>query len=77
MESEKEETPANAGQDEENVNSVASASSSDDHADISQQACEQPSSSSPESLGSIWKMDIFKGRSLEDGTYLNRERGSN
>ena len=67
-----EETPTNAGQDEENVNSVAGLSSSDGHEDISQQAREQPSSSSPGSSGSIWEIDIFEGRSLEDGTYLKK-----
>ena len=76
MESEKEETPANAGQDEENVNSVAGASSSDGGQDISQGAREQPESSSPGSLWSTLETVIFEGRSLEDGTYLNKECGS-
>ena len=63
MESEKKETPTNAGQDEENINPVASASSSDGGQDISQGACEQPESSN-EHLGN--------GNSL-DGMYFNVE----
>ena len=63
MESEKEETPADAGKDEENINPVASASSSDGGQDISQGACAQPESSN-EQLGN--------GNSL-DGMYFNFE----
>ena len=51
MESENGRTPVDASQDEENINSVASASSSDDHEDISQQSCEQPSSATSASSG--------------------------
>ena len=63
MESKKEETPANAGQDEENINAVASASSSDEGQDISQGACAQPESSNERS---------GDGNSL-DGMYFNFE----
>ena len=51
MESEMEETPTNAGQDEEIINSVASASSCDGHQNISPQACEQSSSATSASSG--------------------------
>ena len=61
MESKQEETPTNAGQDEENINPVASASSSDGGQDISQGACAQPESSNEHS---------GNGNSL-DGMYFN------
>ena len=64
MESEKGKTPANAGQDEENIlNSLASVSSSDSGQDISQGTCAQPESSNEHS---------GNGNSL-DGMYFNFE----
>ena len=68
-----EKTPTNAGQDEENINSVTTTRSSDGHED-SQPANEQISSATSPSHCSreSWKneMDFFELETI-DGTYLN------
>ena len=74
MESDNGRTPVYAGQDEDNINSVGSASSSDGHQDISQQACEQQSSATFASSGKASSSEKpTQIKETSDGMYYNLE----
>ena len=74
MESESGRIPVNAGQDKENINSMASATSSDGHENISQQACEQsPSATSASSCTAERSEKSTKHEKSLDGTYYYLE----